>query len=193
MRALAQAAEVMPMVPWLVQSSLDNKWWVSSPHQWDHRVSNLPGETSDCCAEEDEMGSGSVLPSFLGLTLSREELGETCKQKVSCVVPYPVGLSGCCGCGQVNRVQRYTGVALPLVGQELLSHFPREHCIPMVTGSVSRVTTPHLTMSPTRKSPRFSIPTLYFTGRKQRRKEQQHPRCVRGLCLPCAVHRSPGR
>lgn len=78
---LTRAAEALPVVPWLVQHSSDNKQWVPSPRQWDP-----PGRRSDRRVEEDETGSGSVLASSLALTLSREELGETCRWEASCVV-----------------------------------------------------------------------------------------------------------
>ena len=86
MCVLTQAAEVIPAVPWLVQHGSDNKWWVPSPHRWDQQVPNPPGRRSDSHVEEDETGSGLVLPSSLDLTLSREELGGTCRQEASCVV-----------------------------------------------------------------------------------------------------------
>lgn len=129
MRALAQAAEVMPMVPWLVQRSLDNKWWVSSPHQWDHRVSNLPGETSDCCVEEDEMGSGSVLPSFLD-SFQRGAGRDLQAESILCC-PLPCGLVWVLWlwtsqpCAKVHRrrsAPRGSGATLPFSQGTLYSH-----------------------------------------------------------------------
>jgi len=80
------AAKAIPEVPWLIQHGSGNAQRVLSPRQWDQQVPNPPGRRSDCHVEEDETGSGLVLPSALDLTLFGEKLAETCRREASSTV-----------------------------------------------------------------------------------------------------------